>query len=221
MKTFRKITFFTAAALLLLALYLVLRTPRPARPAGEPAASNPSTAEHPAAVNPRSRSSVGDRIVQGEADRLLKSEGVTTDIALTTFPTRDYRRIEPPAVKPAGATSGVAYIHVPSAGIRVAHQSNQIGEFPTVETRLNDTVGVRLQLPDVKPGTPVRVVILDGGSFPVSPGEVAQVLEAAAWRGVAFEFTTSGNIGTHRILVQAQGQPSRILDFTAIEIQGS
>jgi hypothetical protein len=95
-------------------------------------------------------------------------------------------------------------------------ESNQIGEFPAIETKLNDTVGVRLSLDTVKPGTPVRIVIMDGGSFPAAEG-VAQVLKAAKWGGVAFEFSTSANIGFHRVLVQAQGQPSRILNFSAHE----
>jgi hypothetical protein len=60
------------------------------------------------------------------------------------------------------------------------------------------------------------VVILDGGSFPSAEG-VAQMLVATDWHGVAFEFTTSANIGSHRVLVQAHGQPSRILDFNAID----
>jgi hypothetical protein len=93
-------------------------------------------------------------------------------------------------------------------------EANQIGEFPTVETLLSDTVGVRLKLDSVKPGTPVRIVIMDGGSFPAVEG-FTQLAEAAKWGGVAFEFTTSANIGYHRVLVQAQGQPSRILNFSA------
>lgn len=156
-----------------------------------------------------------ERATDREADRMLKAEGARTDVSLSTFPIKEYQHLAPPAGKAAGAPVGDAYIHVPSAGRRVAMEANQLGEFPAVETRLSDTVGVRLSLDTVKPGTPVRVVIMDGGSFPSAEG-VSQVLKAAEWRGVAFEFTTSANIGTHRVLVQAAGQPSRILDFIAL-----
>lgn len=149
-----------------------------------------------------------------EADRLLKAEGARTDVSLSSFPIKEYQHLRSPRGKAAGAPECEAYIHVPSAGRRVAMEPNQLGEFPAIETRLNDTVGIRVALDAVKPGTPVRVVILDGGSFPVGKG-VSQVLKAADWRGVAFEYTTSANVGTHRVLVQAAGQPSRIFDFSA------
>ena len=160
-----------------------------------------------------------DRVPR-EADRLLAAEGASTDVSLATFPIKEYQHQAVPGGKAAGAPAGEAYIHVPSAGRRVAMEANQLGEFPTVETELRDTVGVRLALDNVKPGTPVRVIIMDGGSFPAAEG-VSQVLNAADWRGVAFEFTTSPNIGTHRVLVQALGQPSCILDFNAIEAKDS
>lgn len=95
-------------------------------------------------------------------------------------------------------------------------EANQLGEFAAIETELNDTVGVRVSLVGVKPGTPVRVVILDGGSFPTQEG-ANMLLKAEDWRGVAFDYTTSANIGTHRVLVQAIGQPSRIFDFNALD----
>lgn len=145
----------------------------------------------------------------------IKSEGARTDVTLSNFPAKEYQHLPAPSGKPAGAPAGEAYIHVPSAGRRIAMEANQLGEFATIETRLRDTVGIRLSLDAVKPGTPVRVVILDGGTFPSAEG-VSQVLEATDWRGVAFEYTTSANIGTHRILVQAAGQKSRILDFNAL-----
>ncbi len=145
---------------------------------------------------------------------MLAAEGAITDVTLTTFPIKEYQILRSPAGKAAGAPVGEAYIHVPSEGRRIAMEPNQIGEFPAIETELNDTVGVRLNLDSVKPGTPVRVVILDGGSFPAVEG-LTQVLEVTKWRGTSFEFTTSGNIGYHRVLVEAQGQPSRILNFSA------
>lgn len=155
-----------------------------------------------------------------EADQLLTTENASTDVTVSRFPLKEYAYTPQPNGKAEGAPSGNAYIHVPSAGTRVALESNQLGEFPTVETTLNDTVGVRLALDAVQPGTPVRIVILDGGTFPAGEG-VSQVLSSADWGGVAFEYTTSSNIGTHRILVQAAGQKSRILDFNAIANKGS
>lgn len=200
-----------AAAVLLCALALILVLQRAGRDDSPP--SPVTTADGQPPANPRS--AAPDRGRAREADRLLAAEGVRTDVSLATFPIKEYRRVSPPAGKAAGAPPGEAYIHVPSAGRRIAMEANQLGEFPTVATRLSETVGVRLSLDAVKPGTPVRVVILDGGTFPTAEG-VSQVLEAAEWRGVAFEYTTSANIGTHRILVQAVGQASRILDFNAL-----
>lgn len=155
-----------------------------------------------------------------QADRLLAAEDARTDVSLSRFPQNEYQQLRSPGGKAQGAPAGDAYIHVPSAGRRIAMEANQLGEFPTVETKLKDTVGIRLALDGVKPGTPVRVVIMDGGSFPAAEG-VSQVLKAADWSGVAFEYTTSANIGTHRVLVQALGQPSRILDFKALESKDS
>jgi hypothetical protein len=208
-------------AALSLVLFLVLRQGGPPESsAGSPhggSGPQPSPPESAASAAPSGKSS--DRASRN-ADRLLAGKDARTDVSLATFPAKDYLRLPSPGGKAAGAPAGEAFIHVPSAGRRVALEANQIGEFPSVETRPGDTVGVRLSLDAVKPGTPVRVVILDGGSFPAAEG-VSQLLEAAGWRGVAFEYTTSANIGTHRVLVQAAGQPSRILDFNAVEAEGS
>lgn len=174
----------------------------------------------PAAGPSPAASDQSKRSIPREADRLLKAEGAKTDVTLSNFPLKEYQHLPSPAGKAQGAPVGEAYIHVPSQSRRVAMEPNQLGEFPTVETNLKETVGVRLLLDAVRPGTPVRVVILDGGTFPTADG-ASQVIEATDWRGVAFEYTTSANIGTHRILVQAAGQPSRILDFNALETKGS
>jgi hypothetical protein len=156
------------------------------------------------------------RAVPREADRLLAAEGAKTDVTLASFPIKEYQHLPAPNGKAQTSATGEAYIHVPSAGRRIAMQANQIGEFPAVETKLNDIVGIRLAMDAVKSGTPVRVVIMDGGSFPAAQG-ATQVLTSAKWGGVAFEYTVSGNIGFHRVLVQAQGQPSRILNFNAAD----
>lgn len=207
--TSRKYLFGAAVLLLALALIPILKRKQLAdTPPSPPDASvgDASSANQPPSRPQRG----GDR----EADRLLKSEGATTDVTLSTFPSKAYQTLPSPSGKAAGAPAGEAYIHIPSADRRIAMDANQIGEYPAIETKLNDTVGVRLLLDSVKPGTPVRVVILDGGSFPKIT-TATRVIKAADWRGVAFEFTTSGNIGYHRVLVQAQGQPSRILNFSA------
>lgn len=179
-----------------------------------------SSREEPYAANSKHTSTGSesrkrtDRANPIEADQRLSAEGARTDMSLSAFPIKEYKSLPAPSGKAAGAPVGDAYIHVPSAGRRIAMEPNQIGEFPAVETRLNDTVGIRLAIDSVKPGTPVRVVILDGGSFPDSQS-ATRIIPARDWRGVDFEFTTSGNIGYHRVLVQAQGQPSRIVTFNA------
>jgi hypothetical protein len=205
---------FIGAVFILLALVLVFTIRHTAEDGSMPAASpsdGSTAAQSPSAPNTGSRP---PRESPRAADRLLKTESAKTDITLSSFPIKEYQHLAPPAGKAAAAVQGEAYIHVPSSRRRIAMEPNQIGEFPAVETKLNDTVGVRLSLDTVKPGTPVRVVIMDGGSFPAIEG-VVQVLKVTKWGGVAFEFATSANIGFHRILVQAQGQPSRILNFSA------
>ncbi len=213
--TSRKYLLGSAVLLLALALIPVLKRKQvdETPPSSPTASADGASPGSPTTFRPRPGR---DR----EADRLLAAEGVLTDVSLSTFPIKEYQHLRPPAGKAAGAPVGEAYIHVPSEGRRIAMEPNQIGEFPTVETTLRDTVGIRLSLDSVKPGTPVRVVIMDGGSFPAVEG-VSQVIKATEWRGVAFEYTTSSNIGTHRVLVQAQGQPSRILDFNALDAKGS
>ena len=212
MKPSRKTYLILAAfALLLTALIMLNQHKSPdSKLSGGITENRPVPHTAPAAVTPERPTRTAPR----EADRLLKAEGAKTDVSLATFPSKEYQHVRSPGGKAQSAAVGEAYIHVPSASRRIAMEPNQIGEFPAVETKLNDTVGVRLSLDAVKPGTPVRVVIMDGGSFPAAQG-VAQVLKAAKWGGVAFEYATSGNIGFHRVLVQAQGQPSRILNFNA------
>jgi hypothetical protein len=198
--------------LLLIALLLIFRPKNPGAPASGPTtAGRPAPDAAAAPESPVRHSRANPR----EADKLLAAEGAKTDVTLSTFPSKEYQHLPTPGGKAQGAPAGEAYMHVPSARRRIAMDANRIGEFPAVETKLNDIVGVRLSLA-VKPGTPVRVVIMDGGSFPAVQG-VAQVLKATNWGGIAFEFTTSGNIGFHRVLVQAQGHPSRILNFNATD----
>jgi hypothetical protein len=221
MKPSRQPVLFALAAILLIAAYFAFN--RGAGEGSSPQASSPSASvpSSPSdAARPPSPSTLWTTLPAtnpaevAAADEALRKEGARTDATLSTFPTRAYRRPPLPGDPPAGAPPGEASIHVPGSGLRVSLQPNQIGEFPEVPTRLSETIGVRLSLPDVAPGTPVRVVLMDGGTFPSEEG-VARVLEAANWGGVAFEITTSANFGNHRVLVQAPGQRSRILDFNA------
>lgn len=210
MKPSRTHLLLSAVLLLMIALVFFVRHQQRDAPASRHAAAPPTLQK---ALTPARRQR--PRLAPPrEADRLLKSEGARTDVSLSAFPIKEYQHLPAPSGKPAGAPVGEAYIHVPSAGRRVAMEPNQLGEFPVMETQLKETVGVRLQLAEIKPGTPVRVAIIDGGSFPTKNG-LSQVIPAADWRGVAFEFTTSHNIGFHRILVEAQGHPARILNFSA------
>lgn len=149
-----------------------------------------------------------------EADRRLQAERVATDVAASVFPIKEYRYAPAPSGKAHALAAGLAYIHVPSSGQRVSMEPNQLGEYPPMDTRTQETVGVRIALDDVPAETPVRLVILDGGSFPAAEG-FSRLMKAQKGGVVAFEYTTSANTGTHRILVQAAGYPSRILDFTA------
>lgn len=214
MRRKRNFLILSAVLLLLISLFLVLQH---GRKDGSASQSEASATE--AKSNPQQRHTSSKRLRQEEsldsreADRQLQTEGVKTDVSLAQFPKKAYQRLPAPAGKPASASVGEAYIHVPSSGRRVATQPNQIGEYPTMATEINETVGVRLDLDAVKSGTPVRVVIMDGGGFPAAQG-VTQVLKAEKG-SIAFEFTTSPNIGYHRVLVQAQGHPSRILNFDA------
>ena len=216
MRRKRNLLILSAVILLLISLFLVVQH---GRKDGSASRSESSATESKS--NPQQRHTSSKRVRQDEtpdsreADRQLQAEGVKTDVSLAQFPRKAYQHLPAPAGKPAANSVGEAYIHVPSSGRRVATQPNQIGEFPTMETETNETVGVRLILDAVKSGTPVRVVIMDGGGFPAAQG-VTQVLKAEKG-SIAFEFTTSPNIGYHRVLVQAQGHPSRILNFDATD----
>ena len=205
----------SSVALLLLAVFLWVQGMGPGA-----LESRDSTGSPPPQDSVNLTNSRPSRTAMREADRLLTAEGAITDVTLSTFPAKEYQHLPSPAGKPAGGLAGEAFIHVPSASRRVAMESNQLGEFPTIETRLKDTVGIRIALDNVKPGTPVRLVIMDGGSFPSTVG-ASQVLKAADWHGVAFEYTTSANVGTHRVLVQAVGQPSRLFNFSAYDAKDS
>lgn len=110
--------------------------------------------------------------------------------------------------------SAIAYVQVPSTNRRTALLPNNLGEYEAQPTLTGETVGVRLRFDDVAPGTPVAVVILDGGSFPDGSGP-SQVIKLGRDSLISFRFTTSANNGYHRIRVLPSGGTARLLDFTA------
>lgn len=115
---------------------------------------------------------------------------------------------------PAGAA--IAYVQIPSTNRRAALVPNSLGEYEAQPTLTGETVGVRLRIEDVAPGTPVSIVILDGGSFPNGSGP-SQVVKLGSDSQISFRFTTSANSGYHRIRVLPSGGTARVFDFTASE----
>jgi hypothetical protein len=57
-------------------------------------------------------------------------------------------------------------------------------------------------------------VILDGGSFPDGSGP-SKVVKLGRDSLISFRYTTSENIGYHRIRVLPSGGTARVFDFTA------
>ncbi len=106
------------------------------------------------------------------------------------------------------------FVRVPSTSSRVELVPNSQNEFPVQPAGLKETVALRVAFPDLDPGTPVAVVILDGGSFP-SQKEVSQLIEVEKWGGVEFQFTTSANLGHHRLQVSPRGHLPKLLDIYA------
>jgi len=106
------------------------------------------------------------------------------------------------------------FVRVPSTSSRLKLLSNSQNEFPVQPAGLEETVALRITLPDVKSGTPVAVVILDGGTFP-SEKPPSKAVDVQKWGGIEFNFTTSANLGHHRIQVTPRGHSSKLLDIYA------
>jgi hypothetical protein len=121
-----------------------------------------------------------------------------------------------PVVGDPGVTSdaAIAYVQIPSTNRRTALIPNSLGEYEAQPTLTGETVGVRLRIEEVAPGTPVAVVILDGGSFPDGSGP-SKVVKLGRDSLISFRYTTSENIGYHRIRVLPSGGTARVFDFTA------
>lgn len=118
--------------------------------------------------------------------------------------------------KAAGDDGTRVYVRVPSTFSRVALTPNSFGEYPVQPAGLEESVALRLSFPGVKPGTPVSVAILDGGSFPVEKG-MSRILNVEKWGGIAFHFTTSENYGHHRLRIQPRGKAIKLVDIYATE----
>lgn len=213
MKFIRKFPHRVILLLAFIALLITFLLWNKNKPGGSDATARIQEQKNLSASENRSKTS-SQREGTIEADRRLRDEGVATDVTASVFPINEYRYAPSPSGKAHAVVSGLAYCHVPSSGLRVSMEANQLGEFPPLDTHTKETVGVRLALDSVPADTPVRLVILDGGSFPSVEG-FSRLIKAQKSGVVAFEYTTSANTGTHRILVQAAGYPSRILDFTA------
>lgn len=110
--------------------------------------------------------------------------------------------------------AAIAYVQIPSTNRRAAILPNPYGEYEAQPTLTGETVGVRLRIEDVPPGTPVSVVILDGGSFPDGSGP-AKIIKLGRDALLSFRFITSENIGHHRIRVLPSGGTARVFEFTA------
>ncbi|MGL4400955.1 MAG: hypothetical protein ACRCXD_13880 [Luteolibacter sp.] len=130
------------------------------------------------------------------------------------FNPTSYQRRPPVDETSTLSDAAIAYVQIPSSNRRTALLPNVLGEYEAQPTLTGETVGVRLRIEDVAPGTPVAVVILDGGSFPGSSGP-SQVIKLGRDSQISFRFTTSENIGYHRIRVLPSGGTARVFDFTA------
>ena len=122
----------------------------------------------------------------------------------------------------SGDDGSRAYVRVPSTKSRLRLAPNQLGEFPVQPAGLQETVAVRVDLPDANPGDPVAVTILDGGTFPgEDENEASRLIKVEKWGGVSFQFTTSQNDGHHRLRVQPSGGRLKIVDFYATKNSSS
>ncbi len=124
--------------------------------------------------------------------------------------------------RPSGDDGTRAYVGVPSTNSRLRLTPNQLGEFPVQPAGLQETVAVRVDLPDANPGDPVAVTILDGGTFPgEAENNASRLIKVEKWGGVSFQFTTSQNDGHHRLRVHPSGGRLKIVDFYATKNSSS
>jgi hypothetical protein len=124
--------------------------------------------------------------------------------------------------QPATVDSSRAFVRVPSTSSRLRLMPNEYGEFPVQATGLGETVAVRMEISDAKPGTPVAVTIMDGGTFPGgSDSDASRLIKVEDWGGISFQYTTSSNAGHHRLRVLPSGAHLKILDFYATKNSSS
>lgn len=134
-----------------------------------------------------------------------------------TFDASNYKNLDYlPGSFAAGDDGTRAYLRIPSTRTRVSLAPNSMGEYPIQAAGLRESVGIRLIFPDIAPGTPVAVAILDGGSFPESKG-FSRIVRVEEWGGIDFQFETSANLGHHRLQVLPRGKTPKTLDFYAAQ----
>lgn len=192
------------------AVYWSLNTPSPA--ADKVVQPAPSSALHEAPGY-----STGDTAGMPRTKRAVRPADASRSGNLDDdFDSANYQRrpMGDGTSSPTGAA--LAYVQIPSSNRRAALPPNSIGEYEAQPTLTGETIGVRLRIEDVSPGTPVSIVILDGGVFPDGSGP-SKVIKLGHESEISFRFTTSANIGHHRIRVLPSGGTARLLDFVASE----
>lgn len=190
--------------LLLIAVVVAWKMYRPDLEAGATALAE-DTGKTRSASSQKSRGKVSDR-------ELTDAPPVTLN---EVFDKKLYQA-ESYETRPSGDDGSRAYVRIPSTNSRTRLTPNQLGEFPVQPAGLLETVAVRVDLPDSKPGTPVAVTVMDGGTFPgEGENDASRLIKVEDWGGVSFEFTTSQNDGHHRLRVQPSGGRLKIVDFYA------
>jgi hypothetical protein len=199
-------------AFLVLLLIAAVVTWKLSRPSTEPA-----TAAHADPAATRTGSAGNDRGKASSRD-LPDAPPVTLNEA---FDKKLYKAVAY-ETRPSGDDGSRAYVRVPSTNSRLRLAPNQLGEFPVQPAGLQETVAVRVDLPDANPGDPVAVTILDGGTFPSeTETQASRLIKVEKWGGVSFQFTTSPNDGHHRLRVQPSGGRLKIVDFYATKNSSS
>lgn len=196
-----------AAAVLVIAAVAVFWVNRGAGPDGD---QNPDTGS----VAEQNTGNANDVTADTRSPRKRISQAPTPVDLDEEFDPKLYKPVTLSSPKPSTDDGSLAYVSIPSTSLRKALVTNRYGEYPPLPAALNETVSVRLELPNLDPDTPVSITILDGGVFPEAEG-ASQLLTTEQWGGIAFRYTTSGNNGHHRIRIQPHGQRVKVLDFYA------
>lgn len=87
---------------------------------------------------------------------------------------------------------------------------NEIGHFPRVYIKANQTVPVEVSYPDGQLGDPVVIQVEDGGAL--DNALAAKVDKLDSLKKIAFKFTANADLGVYRIVLR-KGADLRVLDF--------